>query len=210
MNMPFWLRAAGNFCSATRILLGMALAATSAACQQEPELPTYWSAPEFTLVDEAGQPFTLADVNGRVALVDFIYTNCADTCPLLTATMRSIQERLITEKLFPTRVMLLSLTVDPERDSPAVLKDYSANIGADPEGWKFLTGERSTLEETLVQGFKLPFRGPTPAGPLKPGFEITHTNRVIVIDRSSMVRGILDGDGLDVDQTVHTLKRLAS
>ena len=210
MSKLFWPRATEHFRAASRILLGVVLAAVCAACQQEPELPAYWSAPQFTLVDEAGQPFSLTDVNGRVALVDFIYTNCADTCPLLTATMRSIQERLITEKLFPAKVMLLSLTVDPERDSPTVLREYSANIGADPEGWKFLTGERSALEETLVQGFKLPFRGPTPAGPLKPGFGITHTNRVIVVDRSSVVRGILDGDGLDVDQTVRTLKRLAS
>jgi protein SCO1/2 len=210
MKAPFRLLAADQTRWATALMFAAALAVLCAACQPEPELPTYWTAPAFTLVDETGQPFSQADIGGRVALVDFIYTNCADTCPLLTATMRSIQERLITEKLFPARVMLLSLTVDPERDSPTVLKEYSANVGANPDGWKFLTGDRSALEETLVQGFKLPFRGPTPAGPLKPGFEITHTNRVIVVDRASVVRGILDGDELDVEQTVRTLKRLAS
>jgi cytochrome oxidase Cu insertion factor (SCO1/SenC/PrrC family) len=210
MKKPFWLLAVGHTRWATALVFATIITAVCAACQSEPELPAYWTAPAFTLVDETGQPFSQTDIGGRVALVDFIYTNCADTCPLLTATMRSIQERLITEKLFPANVMLLSLTVDPERDSPTVLKEYSANVGANPEGWKFLTGDRSALEETLVQGFKLPFRGPTPAGPLRPGFEITHTNRVIVIDRANVVRGILDGDGLDVEQTVRTLKRLAS
>jgi protein SCO1/2 len=179
-------------------------------CRPEPEIPTYWPAPPLDLVDENGAPFTEASVAGRVLLVDFIYTNCADVCPMLTALMRATQERLVAEQLMPSHVMLLSITVDPERDSPAVLKQYGANIGAHPEGWKFLTGDRSVLEETLVQGFKLPFRGPTPAGPARPGFEITHTSRLIIVDRAGVVRGIQNGEEMDVDQTVRTLKRLAS
>jgi protein SCO1 len=181
-----------------------------AVCRPEPEIPTYWQAPAFALVDETGAPFTQEHIAGRVVLVDFIYTNCADVCPMLTSLMRAIQERLVSDRLLPAKVMLLSITVDPDRDTPVVLKQYGAAIGADPEGWKFLTGDRSALEETLVQGFKLPFRGPTPAGPARPGFEITHTSRVIVIDRAGAVRGITNGEELDVEQTVRTLKRLAS
>jgi protein SCO1/2 len=181
-----------------------------AACRPEPEIPTYWQAPAFDLVDETGAPFSQERISGRVVLADFIYTNCADVCPMLTSLMRAIQERLASERLLASKVMLLSITVDPDRDTPAVLKQYGASIGADPEGWKFLTGDRSTLEETLVQGFKLPFHGPTPAGPARPGFEITHTTRIIIIDRSGTVRGITNGEDLDVEQTVRTLKRLAS
>jgi protein SCO1/2 len=191
-------------------LVGVLLAALCAACLREPEIPSYWPAPPLDLTDENGQPFGQDRLAGRVALVDFIYTSCADVCPILTATFRSIQERLVAEKLLPTKMMLLSITVDPERDTPAVLRQYGLNVGADTEGWKFLTGDRAALEDTLVQGFKLPFRGPTPAGPLQPGFEITHTNRVIAVDRAGMVRGILSGDNLDVEQTVRLLKRLAT
>ncbi|MFN0070681.1 MAG: SCO family protein [Chloroflexota bacterium] len=182
----------------------------SMACQREPELPSYWLAPDFDLIDETSTPYRGADLAGRVALVNFIYTSCADTCPLLTASMKRVQERLVAERLLPGKVMLLSFTVDPERDSPAVLKDYGERVGATPDGWKFLTGDRAMLEATLLQGFKLPFRGPTPAGPLKPGFEITHTNRVLLLDRSGMIRGLLNGEDLDVDQVVRSMKRLAA
>ncbi len=196
---------ARQFIAALAILLSLCL-----ACKPEPEIPNYWPAPNFSLTDQNGAPFTRADIAGRVALVNFIYTNCADTCPILTSTMRAVQERLTSDNLLPAKVLLLSMTVDPERDSPAVLRQYGENVGAHHEGWKFLTGERAVLEETLIQGFKLPFRGPTPAGPLKPGFEITHTNRVIAIDRDGNVRGLLNGEEMDVDQTIRLLKRLAA
>src|SRR4051794_40935354 len=107
MKKPFWLLAADHTRWATALLFGTVLAVLGAACQAEPELPTYWTAPQSTLGDETGQPFSKFDIGTRVPLVDFIYTNCADPSPLLTATMRSIQERLITEKLFPANVMLL-------------------------------------------------------------------------------------------------------
>lgn len=180
------------------------------ACQREPDIPAYFPTPSYELTDEHGEPFHSSNTIGKVVLANFIYTNCADTCPILSAAMSTVQQRLKADGLFPGRVTLLSFTVDPERDTPDVLNAYASRVGADTNGWKFLTGSRTTLEETLVQGFKLPFRGPTPAGPLRPGFEITHTNRVMLMDRTGTVRGILNGEELDVDATVRLIKRLAS
>jgi protein SCO1 len=181
----------------------------SLACQPEPELPTYWSAPAFELIDQTGTAFGNEDIAGRVVLADFIYTNCADICPALTATLRAVQDRLEADGLSPGRVLLLSFTVDPERDTPDVLSEYARRIDARSDGWKFLTGDRVVLERTLLEGFKLPFRGPTPAGPLRPGFEITHTNRMIFIDRSGVIRGIPNGQDATTEQLLRDIKRLA-
>jgi protein SCO1/2 len=193
----------------SRLVLCVLLLAT-VGCRQEPEIPTYWQAPAFSLTAENGLPFGSSDIGNRIVLVDFIYTNCADTCPILSATFRAIQERLKGDGLMPTKAMLISMTVDPERDTPDALKAYAEVLTADPQGWRFLTGNRETLEETLLQGFKLPFRGPRPTGPVRPGFEVSHTNRVILIDRNKTIRGLLNGEDLDVDQIVRTMQRLAN
>lgn len=179
------------------------------ACRPEPELPVYWQAPDFQLIDERGQPFSSAELRGRVALADFIYTSCADVCPILSATMRQVQDRLKADGLSGSRVILLSFTVDPERDSPEELSAYGQRYGADPASWRFLTGDRDELERTLVQGFKLPFRGPTPAGQLTPGFEIAHTSRMVLIDREGGVRALFHGQEVGAEEIVKDLRRLA-
>jgi protein SCO1/2 len=95
-------------------------------------------APEFTLTTAEGGRLALSDLRGKVVAVTFIYVTCTDTCPLLTAKMAGIQKRLGPD--FGARVRFVSVTVDPERDTPAVLAQYARNHGADPAGWAFLTG----------------------------------------------------------------------
>jgi len=93
-------------------------------------LPRIGPAPEFTLTNQDGQRASLSALRGRVVALTFIYTTCVDTCPLLTAKMASLQERLGRD--FGPRVQFLSVTVDPARDTPAVLKRYAEQHGARP------------------------------------------------------------------------------
>jgi protein SCO1/2 len=95
-------------------------------------------AADFTLTDQDGQPFTLSSLQGKVVLIDFIFTSCPGPCPLLSLKFSQLQQRL-GERLGKD-VMLLSVTIDPKRDTPAVLKDYAQRYQADLQGWKFLTG----------------------------------------------------------------------
>jgi protein SCO1/2 len=95
-------------------------------------------APEFSLTTQDGTRLSLADLRGKVVAVTFIYASCPDACPLLTAKMARIQARLGPE--FGRRVHFASITVDPETDTPAVLRRYAAGHGANPAGWAFLTG----------------------------------------------------------------------
>src|SRR5215208_2688366 len=104
-------------------------------------LPRIGAAPALTLTRQDGAPLSLIDLRGKVVLLTFIYTSCTDTCPLLTGKLASLQERLGPD--FGSHVHFLSITVDPERDTPDVLRAYGQRFRADPAGWAFLTGRQT-------------------------------------------------------------------
>lgn len=99
--------------------------------------------PDFTLVNQDGKPFQFAKARGKLVLVTFVYTSCPDLCPLLTAKFAAIQRALAEKK--QNNYLLLSITTDPERDTPHALKNYAQNYKADFAHWFFLTGSRDQL-----------------------------------------------------------------
>ena len=126
---------------AVLMTLTMATGSTLALAHKAKEggrLAKIGPAPEFTLTSTDGGRLSLGDLRGRVVAVTFIYATCTDTCPLLTAKMAGMQKRLGPD--FGPKVRFVSITVDPERDTPQVLAQYARNHGADPAGWAFLTG----------------------------------------------------------------------
>ena len=130
------------------VLIGaiVALASGGGEAAPKPEaLPTIGPAPAFTLTAQDERRLSLADLRGKVVVLTFIYTACADTCPLLTAKMATLQGRLGAD--FGARVFFVSVTVDPERDTPAVLKGYGAAHGARFDGWAFLTGTPAEIRD---------------------------------------------------------------
>ena len=112
---------------------------------QEPPLPRIAPAPEFTLISQDRAPVALADMRGKVVAVTFIYTFCVDTCPVLTPMMSFIQDQLGAD--FGAKVAFVSITVDPERDTPEVLKEYAQAFGANLAGWSFLTGPSDAIRD---------------------------------------------------------------
>jgi protein SCO1 len=112
---------------------------------QDPPLPKIAPAPDFTLTSQDGTRVSLADFRGKVVAVTFIYTLCTDTCPVLTPMMSFVQDRLGPD--FGTKIAFVSITVDPERDTPALLKEYAEAFGANPAGWAFVTGAPETIRE---------------------------------------------------------------
>jgi protein SCO1/2 len=108
-------------------------------------LPTIGSAPEFALTSQDGARVTLADLRTKVVAVSFIYTSCTDACPLLTAKMAQVQDELGPN--FGSKIAFISITVDPERDTPEVLREYAQTFGANLAGWTFLTGTPERIRE---------------------------------------------------------------
>lgn len=99
---------------------------------------------DFTLIDQDGNRFLSAHLRGRIVVLDFIYTTCADVCPLFTVNFAQLQRRLAPE--YKREVFLVSITTDPEIDSPKVLKAYGQRHGADFGSWAFLTGTEAQLK----------------------------------------------------------------
>ena len=164
------------------------------------ELPVYGRVPEFELTDQAGQAFTAGSLKGRAWIADFIFTSCAGTCPQMTARMAALQGKI------PPEVRLVSISVDPQRDTPAVLAAYAGRCGADPVRWHFLTGEPAGIARLVSEGFRLSYaEGTDPAEP------IIHSVRFVLVDPSGAIRGYYDStEPAQLDRLVHDAKALAS
>jgi protein SCO1/2 len=110
--------------------------------------------PAFALVDQARQPVTERDLEGHLTLVTFVYTRCPlpEFCPLVTQRLRDVQDEIAREAALTARVRVLSVTLDPEFDTPDVLAAYGRAHGADPARWRYATGSASEIA-TLTRAF---------------------------------------------------------
>lgn len=111
----------------------------------EQRLPTIGAAPDFALTSQDGAEVTLESLRGKVVAVAFIYTSCSDVCPMLTDKMARVQDALGPD--FGTKVVFISISVDPEHDTPEVLKEYAEALDADLAGWSFLTGQAAAIRD---------------------------------------------------------------
>ena len=156
-------------------------------------LPVLYDAPAFSLTDQEGKPFTSQDLRGKVWVADFIFTHCPGACPVMTMKMSGIQQAVA-----DPAVHFVSFTVDPERDTPPVLKEYAQRYDADFTRWHFLTGDKAALFEAAA-GMKL---AAAPAGQFGP--DILHAEKFLLVDGAGRVRGIYDSQD-DAD-----MKKLAA
>ena len=104
-------------------------------------------APDFDLVDQQGRPFRLSDHRGSALLLDFIFTRCAGPCPILTSAHADLQRQLPPE--IARRTRFISISLDPEYDTPARLTEYARSRHANLHNWSFLTGEPATVQAVI-------------------------------------------------------------
>jgi protein SCO1 len=157
---------------------------------KQQRLPKIAPAPGFALTSQNGMPVALADFRGKVVAVTFIYTSCMDTCPVLTALMAYVQDQLGSD--FGKRITFVSITVDPERDTPEVLKRYAETFGADLNGWAFLTGDPAAIRD-VVLGYGA-FAAKNADG------QVDHTFLTSIVDRSGTLRVQYLGVRFDPDE----------
>ena len=137
--------------SAPRILLlSVLLASPSFAAEQvtrhgtaKQSASTNPKAPDFVLVNQENQRFDSSTLRGKVVVLNFIYTTCTDICPIFTANMAQLQRAL--NDRYSGEIFFISITTDPEIDSPKVLKAYAQRYGADFRNWAFLSGSEAEL-----------------------------------------------------------------
>jgi len=174
-------------------------------------LPRVAPAPTFALTDQNGQPFSDADLNGRIAVINFIYTRCTTACPTMTAQMRLLQERLRAEGVLGNPVVLVSMSFDPEHDTPEVLREYAAHFQADPGAWRFLTGDPATIKAVIGGGFGVYYektaQPPGGQGGHSHGdYAFVHENRFVIVDERGLIRAEYHDLTLDVDRVMRDIR----
>jgi protein SCO1/2 len=143
----------------------------------------------FRLTERSGRTVDSADLAGRVWVASFVFTRCPLSCPRITSTMKGLQS-----KLEGTGVQLVSISVDPDRDSPAVLADYARRFGADDDSWWFLTGDKDEIVRLVVRGFKLGLVTSSDADVDAGAEPITHSDRLALVDRGNVVVALYDSN----------------
>jgi len=169
-----------------------------ASCGSEP-LPDYGAVPPFELTERSGAPVSRDQLLGKVWVADFVFTHCAGPCPRMSTNMKRLQAALPESD----DIRLVTLTVDPERDTIDILKEYANRYGADPERWLFLTGDKQELYDLIQKGFlqAVDDGSRTEDGQPGPGI-ITHSTRYTLIDRAGRIRGFYFGTEDDVVEAI--------
>ncbi|MCL4215414.1 MAG: SCO family protein [Candidatus Hydrogenedentes bacterium] len=157
------------------ILIALSVAPLFAQRVFEPPLPVIAKAPEFELTDSTEAHFSSAALRGKVWVADFIFTRCGGACPVMTAELARLDKEFSTSEDFA----LVSISVDPEYDTPEILREFGERYGAVPGRWHFLTGDADTIAGLSVEGFKV--------GSLDS--PMNHSQRFILVDRRGRIRG---------------------
>jgi protein SCO1/2 len=164
--------------------------------------------PAFTLTDQRGQPFGTRELTGKVWVADFIFTACQEACPLLSQKMAEVGRRA--RKLGPD-FHLVSISVDPARDTPAALAAYGARYGANPIAWSFLTGPADAIETAVVGGFKVGMGREKTSGEGAGDFwQIFHGENLVLVDRELRIRGYFPATPEGIDQLLAAAGRVAN
>ncbi len=160
-----------------------------------PALGVYGQVNDFCLTDSNGQKFGLKDLRGKIWVADFFFTTCGNLCPMMSAHMGHLQEAF----KFYKGVRLVSFSVNPEQDTPEVLKKYAQKFHADTNRWIFLTGSRQDMTRVVVNSFKL--------GDIKD--PIFHSPYFVLLDKEGKIRGYYDSsDTKSLDKVITDLRQL--
>jgi protein SCO1/2 len=170
---------------------------------QQP-LPVIATVSDFSLTERSGRQIGLNDLRGQIWIADFIFTNCAGICPIMTTAMAGLQSATVHQKL--DDVMLVSISVDPARDTPAVLAKYAEKYHAEANRWYFLTGDSAAIQQLAQKGFRLMS---AIAGGGSEEEPIIHSDRFVLVDRQARIRGYYRGtEKEEVEQLLRDLKKL--
>lgn len=188
----------------TRPILALCLVLASACgdAAEEP-LPEMVPISDFTLTDQDGADFHTRELHGKVWIADLIFTSCPSICPVMSSQMANLHRRIDSDD-----VRFVSISVDPDVDTPEVLREYAAGFGADTERWVFLTGERSDVSRVVHLSLRLPMGDRMERDDGR--YDILHTGRFILVDRDMTMRGLYETTRADLDRLERDVARLVA
>ena len=163
--------------------------------RQAATLPVLGPVADFTLTNQDEKITTLADLTNHVWIADIIFTRCAGPCPRLTMQMKSLQDKIPAG----SNTRFVTLTTDPEYDSPAIMKRIGTHYGADFGRWTFLTGAKTEIAGLAAGSLKLSAQPVQPADQKDAADLFIHTTIFVIVDKHAKLRGFFEtgGDGVD-------------
>ena len=161
----------------------------------EPILPDFGPVPAFTLEERSGSQVALRDLLGKVWVADFVFTNCAGVCPAMSHCMQQVHEEMKSDP----DARCVTITTDPARDTPEVLRAYADRYAASPDRWLFLRGPQPEVLALQHQGFKM-------GSPTDP---FLHSERLVLVDKKGRIRGWFHGtEDAGVQELLKAYRRL--
>ena len=159
----------------------------------------YHTIADFSLINQNGKIVTQTDYKDKIYVADFFFTTCQTICPIMTAHMHQIQEKLKGD----ADVMLLSHSVTPEIDSVAQLKKYALNKGVNDEKWNLVTGDKKQIYELARKSYLVAKNNP------EYEFDLIHTENFVLVDTKKRIRGFYDGtNSEDIKQLLKDIEIL--
>ena len=151
--------------------------------------PGLGQVPSFEMPDQLGRPVSDRSLRGQALVVDFFFASCTTSCPMLSARMASVERAIKTREQQLGRQLpahLVSITLDPENDTPELLRQYAEQYGADADRWSFLSGRSADLDRVVVRGFKTTFQRADPSAGIA---TIMHGEWLVLVDTQGAIRG---------------------
>ncbi|MFZ0829135.1 MAG: SCO family protein [Verrucomicrobiia bacterium] len=164
---------------------------------RQPPLPVIGPVADFALLDQEGRAATLAGLSNHVWVADIIFTRCAGSCPIMTREMSLLQAALPSA----SGARLVTLTTDPDFDTPPVIKRYAERFGADFNRWLFLTGAKLEIGKLAANSLKLTAVPVKPEDQKNPADLFIHSTIFVVVDKQARLRGTFETEGDGVDWT---------
>jgi len=161
------------------------------------KLPVLGQVADFTLTNQAGEVVTLADLRGKAWVADIIFTRCTGPCPRMTKQMGTLQDSLAGD----AGARLVTLTTDPEFDSPDVLKKYAARFKANQAQWSFLTGTKKQIAGLAIDSLKLTAVEKKPEERTDAEDLFIHSTIFVLVDKQARLRGVFETGGAGVAWT---------
>jgi protein SCO1/2 len=159
------------------VLSVIALIVVDLANKSRSDLPVLGQAPEFQFTERSGAAFGSKNLKGSINIVNFFFTTCVGPCPIMNARVAELYKKYSTTD----QVRFVSISVDPKRDSLAVLRKYAEDFGVTDNRWLFLRGEIEEVHRVSEKGFMLAGELPT-----------IHSTKLILVDRNQKIRGYYD------------------
>ena len=172
------------------------------------DLPVKGEFPDIKLIDQEGRDFSFSQVRGKVLVVAYIYTNCPDICHIISKKMNVFKEQIKKSGL-QDRVYFVSISFDPERDTPDALRHHAEMMNLDLDNWVFLTGDQDSVNEILkVAGMEAIKDTVETGGKVDQSYSLLHRDRISLADKNGRIRKHYKGSEFNPDELLEDIKRL--